>query len=171
MNEAFIGEIRMFGGNYPPLNWELCNGQLLPISEYEGLYALISTTFGGDGQTTFALPDLRARIPVHRDTTHVLGSTGGAEQVMLTEQNVPNHSHPLQATAAPANSRTPAGNLMLATTATALVWSNASPESNTALSSSSISYSRTGGQPVPTVAPSLPINFIICTEGIFPPRD
>ncbi len=170
MSESFIGQVMMFGGNFAPENWAFCNGQLLPISQYDALYSLIGTTYGGDGNTTFAVPDLRARIPVHRGPSHNLGQAGGAESVMLTAANVPPHIHPLQATTAPASSTVPATNAMLATTATSLVWSNSSATPDVGLSPASVSFSQTGGAPVPTEMPYLVINYIICLNGIYPSR-
>jgi microcystin-dependent protein len=98
--EPYIGEIRMFAGNFAPQGWAFCNGQLLSIAENDVLFSLIGTTYGGDGQTTFALPDLRGRIPVHQGrstfgTIFPLGSTGGTETVTLTQAQIPSHSHPL----------------------------------------------------------------------------
>src|SRR5271169_6480000 len=97
MAQAYVGEIRMFGGNFAPAGWFFCDGSLLPISEYETLFNLIGTTYGGDGQTTFALPDLRGRVPIHQGSggggSYVLAQNGGAEQVALTTQQIPFHSH------------------------------------------------------------------------------
>jgi microcystin-dependent protein len=99
MAQPYIGEIRMFAGNFAPAGWAFCNGQLLPISENETLFVVIGTTYGGDGQQTFALPNLQSRIPVHNGTgsglsSYQLGETGGAEQVTLTINQIPIHNHP-----------------------------------------------------------------------------
>src|SRR4051812_10635403 len=91
--EPFIGEIQMFGGNFAPQGWALCNGQLLPISQYDALFNLIGTTYGGDGQTTFGLPDLRGRAPIHRSSNHPQGELLGSETVTLVQGNLPAHSH------------------------------------------------------------------------------
>src|SRR5512143_3908889 len=98
MSNPFIGEIRMFGGNFAPAGWAFCDGSLLPISENDALFTLIGTTYGGDGQTTFALPDLRGRLPVHMGTgaglsSFVIGEAGGVETVTLTTSQMPGHSH------------------------------------------------------------------------------
>src|SRR5213592_3080056 len=93
MAQPYVGEIRMFAGNFPPNGWMFCEGQLLPISEYETLFQLIGTTYGGDGQETFALPDLRGRLPIHFGTGFVLAETGGAEEITLTTNQIPVHSH------------------------------------------------------------------------------
>ena len=99
MPEPFVGEIRMFAGNFPPAGWMFCEGQLLPISENEILFQLIGTTYGGDGESTFQLPDLRGRLPMHQGTrdgtTYTLGESGGVEQVTLTTQQIPIHNHAL----------------------------------------------------------------------------
>src|SRR5258708_1367191 len=97
MAQPYVGEIRMFAGNFAPAGWMFCEGQLLPISEYETLFNLIGTTYGGDGQSTFALPDLRGRVPVHQGNGFTLAETGGVETVTLTIQTIPAHSHPLVA--------------------------------------------------------------------------
>src|SRR3954449_1677128 len=101
MAQPYVGEIRMFGGNFAPAGWMFCEGQLLPISEYETLFQLIGTTYGGDGQSTFALPDLRGRLPIHQGDGFILAETGGAEEVTLTVQQTPAHSHAFLATANP----------------------------------------------------------------------
>src|SRR5512145_3127910 len=95
MAQPYVGEIRMFGGNFAPAGWMFCEGQLLPISENETLFQLIGTTYGGDGQSTFALPDLRGRIPIHQGNGFILAETGGAEEITLTVNQIPAHSHPL----------------------------------------------------------------------------
>src|SRR5437016_2120519 len=97
MAQPYVGEIRMFGGNFAPAGWMFCEGQLLPISDYDTLFQLIGTTYGGDGQSTFALPDLRGRLPIHMGTgqsTYTIGQNGGVEQVTLTANQIPAHSHP-----------------------------------------------------------------------------
>ena len=98
MAQPFVGEIRIFGGNFAPAGWMFCEGQLLPISENETLFQLIGTTYGGDGQSTFALPDLRGRLPMHWGNGRILAETGGTEQVTLTVNQIPNHTHPLLVT-------------------------------------------------------------------------
>src|SRR5919108_3933352 len=95
MGQPYVGEIRMFAGNFPPNGWMFCEGQLLAISENETLFTLIGTTYGGDGQNTFALPDLRGRIPIHWGNGFVLAESGGTEQVTLTVQQIAGHTHPI----------------------------------------------------------------------------
>ena len=97
MAQPYVGEIRMFAGNFAPAGWMFCEGQLLPISENETLFQLIGTTYGGDGESTFALPDLRGRVPIHQGNGFILAETGGAEEITLTVQQIPAHSHPMLA--------------------------------------------------------------------------
>ncbi len=101
MAQPYVGEIRMFAGNFAPAGWMFCEGQLLPISENETLFQLIGTTYGGDGRVTFALPDLRGRLPIHQGNGFILAETGGAEEVTLTVNQIPAHTHPLLATGEP----------------------------------------------------------------------
>ncbi|MGH8533610.1 MAG: phage tail protein [Gammaproteobacteria bacterium] len=165
MAQPYVGEIRMFAGNFAPAGWMFCEGQLLPISENETLFNLIGTTYGGDGQSTFALPDLRGRIPIHQGNGSILAETGGAEQITLTVNQIPVHSHPLLASTGPASSNTPVGNVPAETTVINLYIEDA-PNSN--LSPSAISLTG-GSQPHTNFQPYLCINFIISLFGIFPP--
>src|SRR5215467_1477917 len=114
MAQPYVGEIRMFAGNFAPAGWMFCEGQLLPISEYETLFNLIGTTYGGDGQSTFALPDLRGRIPLHFGNGFTLAETGGVETVTLTVSQIPSHSHAALALTDVANVNPPAQNLLAA---------------------------------------------------------
>src|SRR5436190_20915149 len=115
MAQPYVGEIRMFAGNFAPAGWMFCEGQLLPISENETLFQLIGTTYGGDGQSTFALPDLRGRIPIHQGSGFILAETGGAEQITLPVTQIPAHSHPLLASTANASSADASGKVLAAT--------------------------------------------------------
>src|SRR5690606_5617302 len=108
MAQPYVGEIRMFAGNFAPAGWMMCEGQLLPISENETLFQLIGTTYGGDGQSTFALPDLRGRLPIHQGNSFILAETGGAEEITLTVSQIPAHSHPLLAAAVTGDQVSPA---------------------------------------------------------------
>ena len=114
MAQPYVGEIRMFAGNFAPAGWMFCEGQLLPISENEVLFQLIGTTYGGDGETTFALPDLRGRLPLHQGNGFILAETGGAEEVTLTVQQIPAHAHPLLATTAVGTAASPQGSVLAA---------------------------------------------------------
>jgi microcystin-dependent protein len=107
MAQPYVGEIRMFAGNFAPAGWMFCEGQLLPISENETLFQLIGTTYGGDGESTFALPDLRGRVPIHQGNGFILAETGGAEEVTLTTQQIPAHSHALLASTAVGSAASP----------------------------------------------------------------
>ena len=163
MATAYIGEIRMFAGNFAPAGWALCNGQLLPISQYEALFNLIGTTYGGDGQSTFALPDLRSRIPMHQGNAHVIGETGGAEQVTLTTNQIPAHSHAPQANSGIGTQNSPGGN----------VWANSinlpySANAPSAAMDPAAVGASGGSQPHDNQVPFLALNFIISLFGIFP---
>src|SRR5215208_6499358 len=111
MAQPYVGEIRMFAGNFAPAGWMFCEGQLLPISENETLFQLIGTTYGGDGQSTFGLPDLRGRIPIHQGNGFILAETGGAEQITLTVPQIPSHSHPALASTSTSASTDPTSNV------------------------------------------------------------
>ena len=164
MSLPFVGEIRMFGGNFPPAGWALCNGQMLAISQNDVLFSLIGTTYGGDGQETFALPDLRGRIPVHTGQGHTLGEAAGSEQVTLTQQQIPAHTHALLASAGPASPvALPAGSVLASNAAAALY--DANPSQN--MSGSAVTAAG-GSQPHENMAPYLCISFIISLFGIYP---
>jgi len=167
MAQPYVGEVRMFAGNFAPAGWMFCEGQLLPISENETLFQLIGTTYGGDGQSTFALPDLRGRIPVHPGNSFVLAETGGAEEITLTVSQIPAHSHPLLATANNASTANAPGNVLAQNTTYEPYISPASFPANTPLAPSSVSAVG-GSQPHTNFQPYLCVNFIISLFGIFP---
>ena len=164
MAQPYVGEIRMFAGNFAPAGWMFCEGQLLPISENETLFNLIGTTYGGDGQSTFALPDLRGRLPMHQGNGFILAETGGVEEVTLTIQQIPVHTHPLIGSSNPAD--TP--NVQTAIPATGVVsqlyWGD---PPDTALAPQAISPVG-GSQPHTNFQPYLCLNFIISLFGIYP---
>ena len=166
MSQPYVGEIRMFGGNFAPAGWMLCEGQLLPISQYEVLFNLIGTTYGGDGQSTFGLPDLRGRIPIHQGSGNVLAQQGGAEAVTLTVQQIPAHSHPLLATTNQASGTSPA-NQVPALTQAATITPYGTDAPLVPLSPNSVSTVG-GSQPHNNCQPYLCINFIISLFGVFP---
>src|SRR6266568_104429 len=116
MSQPYVGEIRIFAGNFSPAGWMFCEGQLLPISEYETLFNLIGTTYGGNGQSTFALPDLRGRLPLHFGNGFSLAETGGVETVTLTASQIPAHSHPFLATTTLGTATTPQSNVLAEST-------------------------------------------------------
>jgi microcystin-dependent protein len=166
MAQPYVGEIRMFAGNFAPAGWEFCSGQLLPISENETLFQLIGTTYGGDGQSTFALPDLRGRIPIHQGNGFILAETGGAEEITLTTNQIPAHSHPLLANSAAATTLT-AQNSVLAAATGASISPYGSDAPRTNLAPQAIGPVG-GSQPHNNFQPYLCVNFIISLFGIFP---
>jgi microcystin-dependent protein len=167
MAQPYVGEIRMFAGNFAPAGWMFCEGQLLPISENETLFNLIGTTYGGDGQETFALPDLRGRIPLHQGNGFILAETGGAEEITLTVSQIPAHSHPALCTTQVATVNAPSSTSLLANGATSIITPYGSDAPQTNLHPSSIG-SVGGSQPHTNFQPYLCVDFIISLFGIFP---
>lgn len=167
MSSPFIGEIRMFAGNFAPVGWAFCNGALIPIAENDALFNLIGTTYGGDGQNTFALPDLQSRIPVHVGPGFALGQSGGVESVTLTTSQIPAHSHVPQAFNSPpvANQNDPT-NGVWATSTTGSVYVSGIP-ANVGMSADAIAPTG-GSQPHDNMIPFLVINFILSLFGVFP---
>ena len=164
MAQPYVGEIRMFASNFAPAGWMLCIGQLLPISEYETLFNLIGTTYGGDGQSTFALPDLRGRIPLHQGNGFTLAETGGVETVTLTVSQIPAHAHPVLASTSNGDQVNPLGNV-LASSFNVTPYINDVAGGNMAAAA----IAATGGsQPHNNLQPYLCVNFIISLFGIFP---
>ncbi|MEK7833320.1 MAG: tail fiber protein [Acidobacteriota bacterium] len=163
MAQPYVGEIRMFAGNFAPAGWMFCEGQLLPISENETLFQLIGTTYGGDGQSTFALPDLRGRIPLHFGNGFILAETGGAEEITLTVSQIPAHTHPLLASSDPATGRAPLNSVMARAAADAYA-SEFTPQQLAPQSVSAVG----GSQPHTNFQPYLCVDFIISLFGIFP---
>jgi microcystin-dependent protein len=164
VTQPFIGEIRLFAGNFAPAGWMFCEGQLLPISEYENLFQLIGTTYGGDGQETFALPDLRGRIPIHQGNGFILAETGGAEEITLTVSQIPAHAHPLLAAAVTGDAISPGGSVP-ANSFNITPYINDPPNAN--MNAGAIGPVG-GSQPHTNFQPYLCINFIITPFGIFP---
>jgi microcystin-dependent protein len=157
----FLGEIRMFSGDFAPVGWAICDGQLLPIVNYDPLFQLIGTTYGGDGQDTFAVPDLRSRAPVHVGLMTALGQTGGQEMVTLQPSQIPGHSHTLLASSAPGDSTNPSGRVPARSAAGA-------PHYGGGIDSSFAADALTpsgSSAPHDNMMPSLCINFIMCIEG------
>lgn len=164
MAQPYVGEIRMFAGNFAPAGWMFCEGQLLPISENETLFNIIGTTYGGDGQSTFALPDLRGRLPIHQGSGFLLAETGGAEEITLTPQQIPAHSHPLLAAAVTGDQVSPAG-LLPANSFNVTPYVNEAPNGDFAATAIG---SVGGSQPHTNFQPYLCVDFIISLFGIFP---
>ncbi len=163
MAQPYVGEIRMFAGNFAPAGWMFCEGQLLPISENETLFNLIGTTYGGDGQVTFALPDLRGRLPLHFGNGTVLAETGGAETITLTTAQIPAHGHPLSCVSSGTSTSTPLNSL----------WANSdvaqySSAAATVQMGTPPSDATGGSQPHENFQPYLCLDFIISLFGIFP---
>ena len=164
MAQPYVGEIRMFAGNFPPAGWMFCDGTPLPISENETLFQLIGTTYGGDGESTFNLPDLRGRIPIHQGNGFILAEAGGTEEVTLTVSQMPAHSHAMLASSATASQTTPQNNILGTPTVPDLY--RVSP-GDTPLAAQSIGPTG-GSQPHTNFQPYLCIDFIISLFGIFP---
>ncbi len=167
MAQPYVGEIRMFAGNFAPAGWMFCEGQLLPISENETLFQLIGTTYGGDGQSTFALPDLRGRIPIHQGNGFILAETGGVEEVTLTVNQIAAHSHALLATQTSAAGTAPSPNVVLAVAAASTITPYGTDNPTTPLHANSMT-SVGGSQPHTNFQPYLCVDFIISLFGIFP---
>jgi microcystin-dependent protein len=176
MSEPFLGEIRMVGFTFAPRGWAFCNGQIMSLAQNQALFSLLGTTYGGDGITTFALPDLRGRVPIHCGnstgpglSSYNSGQLGGTENVTLLPTQLPAHSHPVNAVAAGGNSASPSGNLpAIESTGTSLDYSTAGAS---ATMSSAMIGNNSGGQPHSNIQPYLAINFIIALQGIFPSRN
>jgi microcystin-dependent protein len=174
MSEPFIGQIMMFGGNFAPRGWALCNGQLLSIAQNTALFSILGTTYGGNGQTTFALPNLQGRLAMHPGngpglTPRTLGETAGSETVTLVNNQMPAHNHLLACTSNPASQTQPEGHILGAESASATqVYSSEQPNQN--MNPMSISASG-GSQPHDNMPPFQCVNYIIALEGIFPSRN
>jgi microcystin-dependent protein len=173
MGQPYVGEIRMFAGNFNPAGWMFCAGQLLPISQYETLFNLIGTTYGGDGQSTFALPDLRGRVPIHQGTlggsNYTIGELAGSETVTLTTNQIPSHNHALQATTGAGSALAPTGLVLSQPTGIAGPQTYVTPTAATPLANTS---TITGGsQPHENMQPYLVVSFIISLFGIFPSQN
>lgn len=173
MSEPFIAEIKMFGGNFAPSGYAFCNGQLLPIAQNTALFALVGTTYGGDGISTFGLPNLQGRAPMHPGqgpglSPRQLGQVGGSERVTLTPNQLPNHSHNVRASTAPATSNTPNANSSIAR-ASGAVFDSAAGMDET-LNSGAIGASG-GDLPHNNLQPYKAVNFFIALTGLFPSRN
>jgi microcystin-dependent protein len=172
MADPFLSEIRIFSFNFAPKGWALCNGQLLPINQNQALFSLLGTTYGGNGQTTFALPDLRSKVPFHFGNGHTLGETGGQEAHTLTTAENPLHQHTL-----PAGNNAVTGGSANATQLTPIgnFWANSGKTSYTTAAANAVMGAGTvqslGGQPHENRSPSLVLNFCIALQGIFPSRN
>ncbi len=177
MAQPYVGEVRMFAGNFAPAGWMFCQGQLLPISENETLFNLIGTTYGGDGQSTFALPDLQGRVPIHQGhggglQNYTLAQQGGVESVTLTTQQIPIHSHPFIGDGNPGSTGAPQ-NAYFAKTGSVTVYTvpndpnNPDPPNYRTMNAAAL-LPQGGSQPHSNLQPFLVLNFIISLFGIFP---
>lgn len=169
MSQPYVGEIRMFGGTFAPAGWAFCDGQTMAISENDTLFTLIGTTYGGDGQETFNLPDLRGRVPIHMGTgknsiTYQLAEKAGEESVTLTTQQIPIHSHPVVASTNPGNATQPTGNVT-SQNASVTIYRAQDPAVN--MNAQAVGPAG-GNQPHENLQPYLCINFIISLFGIYP---
>jgi microcystin-dependent protein len=173
MSEPFLGEIRMFAFNFAPKGWAQCNGQLLPINQNTALFALLGTTYGGDGQTTFALPNLQSRVPIHQGqggglSSYIMGEPTGVETVALTASQMPVHTHLVQCNTGGGNQASPSGNLpAVESTGTSLDYSNTAAN---ATMNATMNQNAGGGVPHTNIQPVLCVNFCIAMSGIFPSR-
>lgn len=170
MSTPYIGEIRQFAGNFAPAGWALCNGQIIAIADNETLFNLIGTTYGGDGQETFALPNLQSRVPNHMGqgpglSTYIIGEMGGVEQVTLTQNQLPSHSHLPMASNATGTSTNPSGNVWSAQPALLQFNAGGSEDSNLRLNAILPSG---GNQPHDNMIPYLAVNYIISLYGVYP---
>ncbi len=171
MAEPFLAEVRMVGFDFAPRGWAFCDGQILPINQNQSLYSLLGTTYGGDGRTTFALPDLRGRTPLHQDFQgHRLGERSGTETVTLTTAEIPLHSHMATASSTEGDSNSPSNALLASEVAPDLAYRTPETTGRTALRSGTIA--NTGGsQPHNNMQPYLAVNFCIAIAGLFPSRN
>jgi len=166
MSEPFLSEIKLVSFNFPPKGWALCNGQLLPINQNQALFALLGTTYGGNGQTNFALPNLRGRVPIHFDASHDLGEAAGSTAVTVNIQQLPTHTHTLNAQSADGTLPIPGGNVLARN-----VNNNYGPVNNLVTLAAGTISSVGGSQPHNNMMPYLVLNFIIALQGIFPSQN
>ena len=167
MSEPFLSEIKIFSFDFPPKGWALCNGQFLPINQNQALFSLLGTTYGGNGQTTFALPNLRGRVPIHFDASHNLGEAAGSTSVTVNIQQLPTHIHGLQATNDASDLDTPGGNFLGKAPG---AQPYGSPASFTPMSGGTVGNVG-GSQPHNNMMPYLVLSFCIALQGIFPSRN
>lgn len=168
----YLGTIMLFGGNFAPRGWVFCNGQLLSIANDSALFALLGTTYGGDGQTTFAVPDLRSRVPIHQGqgpglSNYIMGQQAGTETVTLTSNQIPSHTHAVGVSSSDASTGTPSPSVTLGVAAGEIYIADAA---DGAMNAQSIGLAG-GSQPHDNLQPYLALNYVIATEGIFPSRN
>lgn len=166
MAEPFLSEIRIVSFNFPPKGWALCNGQLLPINQNQALFALLGTMYGGNGQTTFALPNFRGRLPIHAGGGHTLGEAAGSTAVTVNQEQLPKHVHALMASQTDGDTPAPSNTVLAATPA--VIYGQ--PTKLATLNEANVT-SVGGSQPHTNMMPGLVLNFIIALQGIFPSRN
>ena len=166
MSEPFLSEIKIVSFNFPPKGWALCNGQFLPINQNQALFALVGTTYGGNGQTTFALPNLRGRLPIHVGNGHNLGESAGTTSVTVNIQQLPTHTHAFMGSSTAGDTPVPSNTVLASTPA--LIYGP--PTALTTLNPINVS-SVGGSQPHNNMMPYLTLNFIIALQGIFPSQN
>jgi microcystin-dependent protein len=166
MSEPFLAEIRMVGFNFAPRGWAFCDGQILPINQNQSLYSLLGTTYGGDGRTSFALPDLRSRTPIHKSDGHQLGQKSGAETITLTAAEIPQHTHALKASSTEGDSRNSTNSIL----ASSELYRPYDAGRSTALRSGSITNAG-GSQAHNNMQPYTTVSFTIALQGLFPSRN
>jgi microcystin-dependent protein len=165
MGEPYIGEIRMFAGSFPPSGWAFCDGQPMAISENDALFTVIGTTYGGDGQETFNLPNLQSRFPMHQGNGRIVGEQAGTESASLTTNQIPSHGHSANCVNAAGNQQDPTGHVWAGAQLGVNLFSNVAP--SLAMHASLISPTG-GSQPHENMSPYLVISFIISLFGVFP---
>ncbi|HEX3681337.1 MAG TPA: tail fiber protein [Bryobacteraceae bacterium] len=175
MSDQYLGEIRMFGGNFAPYGWALCNGQTLSISQNSALFSLIGTYYGGDGVTTFQLPNLQSRVAIHQGqgvglSPYVIGQNGGTENVTLSTQQMPQHNHTVATFNGPGNGQHPSNSLLASTTSATDKPYTSSASDGTTLNTNAVSFAGSS-QPHPNIQPYLCVTFIIALQGIYPSRN
>lgn len=168
MSEPFLAEVKIVGFNFAPRGWAFCDGQILPINQNQSLYSLLGTTYGGDGRSTFALPDLRGRTPIHVGDAHPLGQKSGEETHALTEAEMASHAHQAQADSAAANQVDPAGHALANSAPIAISVYGSGPAAP--MGDGTVANAG-GGQGHENMQPFLVLNFCIALQGLFPPRD
>lgn len=170
MSEPFLAEIRIVGFNFAPRGWAFCDGQILPINQNQSLYSLLGTNYGGDGRTSFALPDLRGRTPIHRSDGHTLAQKSGAETVTLTAAEIAAHTHTAKANSVVGDQRAPTGHLLASEVLPDVPYRNPEAASMTALRSGTVANAG-GGQAHDNMQPYITLAFCIALRGLFPSRN
>lgn len=172
--DPFVAEIRIFPFNFPPKGWAFCDGQILPLSQNTALFSLLGTTYGGDGKSNFALPNMQGNVPMHPGqgpglSLHDLGETGGSDTVSLLESEIPSHSHNVMCLAAPANRTNPGGNSFTKASGATPFKAGTPTPALVPLSDNAVAPAG-GDQPHNNMQPYLTLNFCIALQGVYPPR-